>query len=206
MFISPFPSHSLTSAFALREKASPSDYFITLSITEIYTTYTTIIQLGNGQMTLTGQAISPTPQSTTSSSEPIIYNSSDGISGGGIAAIVGCILGVLFLLVLFCTPRRGKRGPPGKQGDRGEPGADGARGARGADGADGVRGADGADGARGRDGQDGARGADGADGAQGRDGQDGARGADGARGQDGRDGAPGAAGAAGPRDRVIIIG
>ncbi|KAH8745705.1 hypothetical protein F5882DRAFT_494379 [Hyaloscypha sp. PMI_1271] len=197
MFISPFPSHSPTSTFALREKAPASDYFITLSITKTYTTYTTIIQLGNGQMTLTGQAASPTPQSTTSSSEPIIYNSSDGISGGGIAAIIGCILGVLFVLVVFCTARRGKRGPPGKQGDRGEPGADGA------DGADRARGADGRDGAPGARGQDGARGADGADGARGRDGQDGAPGA---RGQDGRDGAPGAAGAAGPRDRVIIIG
>ena len=194
IFISLFPSHSPTSTFALREKAPALDYFITLSITKTYTTYTTIIQLGNGQMTLTGQAASPTPQSTTSSSEPIIYNSSDGISGGGIAAIIGCILGVLFVLVVFCTARRGKRGPPGKQGDRGEPGADGVRGARGQDGRDGR---DGADGARG------ARGADGADGARGRDGQDGAPGA---RGQDGRDGAPGAAGAAGPRDRVIIIG
>lgn len=43
MFISPFPSHSLTSTFALRDKASPSDYFITLSITEINTMFTIII-------------------------------------------------------------------------------------------------------------------------------------------------------------------
>ena len=70
-------------------------------------------------MTLTGQAASPTPQSTASSSEPIVYNSSDSILGGDIAAIVVCILGVLFVLVVFCTPRRGKREPQGDRGDRG---------------------------------------------------------------------------------------
>jgi hypothetical protein len=83
MLISPLPSNSLTSTFALRAKVPESDYFITLSITELYTTYTTVIQLGNGQITPTGQAASPTPQST-SSIEPIVYSTSDGISGGGV--------------------------------------------------------------------------------------------------------------------------
>ncbi|PMD39546.1 hypothetical protein L207DRAFT_583416 [Hyaloscypha variabilis F] len=57
-----------------------------------------------GQMTITGQAASPTPQSTASSSEPIVYNSSDSILGGDIAAIVVCILGILFVLSYSAFP------------------------------------------------------------------------------------------------------
>jgi hypothetical protein len=86
-------------------------------------------------MTLTGQVASPTLQSTASSIEPIIYSSSNGISGGDIAAIVGCILGVLLVLFVFFTCRRGQRGP---QGLPGTPGRDGAPGAPGA-GAAGLR-------------------------------------------------------------------
>jgi hypothetical protein len=56
MFISLFPGNSLILTFVLREKALVLDYFITLSITQISTTYTIIIQLGNRQITLTGQA------------------------------------------------------------------------------------------------------------------------------------------------------
>ncbi len=134
MFISPFPSKSLISTVALREKAPASDYFVTLSITQIYTTYTTIIQLGNGQMTLTGQAASPTPQST-SSIKPIIYSSSNGISGGDVAAIVGCIIGFLLVLLLFCTCRRRQRGLQGLTGEPGEPGVPGRDGRDGAPGA-----------------------------------------------------------------------
>jgi hypothetical protein len=58
-----------------------------------------------------------------SSSKPIIYKSSNSISGKGIIAIVEYILRLLFVFIVFCTARRGKREPPGKQEDRGEPGA-----------------------------------------------------------------------------------
>ena len=168
MFISSFPSQILATAFALpeKEKALTSDYFITLSITRTYTTYTTIIQLGNGQMTPTTQVTPPTPQPTASSSAPIVYNNSNGISGGGIAAIVGCILGALVVLAVFCTCWRGKRGSPGKHGDRGEPGADGRDGAPGARGQDGRDGAPGVPGVAGQDGRDGAPGVAGAAGSR----------------------------------------
>jgi len=109
MFISPLSSNSPLSNLILRGKDTASDYFITLSITQISTTYTTLIQLGNGQMTSTQQAASPKSQSTASPIEPIVYSSSNGISGGDIAAIVGCILGVLLVLFVFCTCQRGEQ-------------------------------------------------------------------------------------------------
>lgn len=43
MLISPLSSKSPPLTLILQEKDTASDYFITLSITEIYTTYTTII-------------------------------------------------------------------------------------------------------------------------------------------------------------------
>jgi hypothetical protein len=63
-------------------------------------------------MTSTQQAASPTSQSTASSIEPIVYSSSNSVSGN-IAAIVGCILRVLLVLVVFCIGRRGQPGPRG---------------------------------------------------------------------------------------------
>jgi hypothetical protein len=95
-------------------------------------------------MTLTGQAAPLTPQSTASSIEPIVYSSTNGISGGDVTAIVGYIIGVLLVLFVFCTCRRGKRGSRGLPGEPGAPGLDGR---------------DGQDGALGRDGRDGAPGA-----------------------------------------------
>jgi hypothetical protein len=81
-------------------------------------------------MTSTQQAASPKSQSTASPIEPIVYSSSNGISGGDIAAIVGCILGILLVLAVFCIGRRGKRGPRGPRGLPGEPGEAGAAGHR----------------------------------------------------------------------------
>jgi hypothetical protein len=86
-------------------------------------------------MTSTQQAASPTSQSTASSIEPIVYSSSNSVSGN-IAAIVGCILRVLLVLVVFCIGRRGQPGPRGPRprwstrSTRGTRGSGGSRSTR----------------------------------------------------------------------------
>jgi hypothetical protein len=142
MFISPLPNNGPTTAFVQREKAATENYFITLSITEIYTTYTTTIQLGNGGITLTGQTATPTPESTASSLEPVVYGSSESDSGGLIALIivvVGCSVVFLLLLIRFPACWRGNRGRRGLQGEPGAPGRDGQDGVAGAAGVAGPR-------------------------------------------------------------------
>lgn len=91
-------------------------------------------------MTLAGPSASPTPQSTASSIEPIIYSSNNGISWGNVAAIVGCSLGILLVLFMFYTCRRGQRRPQGLSRDPRETGAPGREGRDWAAGAAGARG------------------------------------------------------------------
>ena len=158
-----FQLWSVPLLLVFKKMPSPSNYYVTLSITKSYTTYTTIIQLESGVTpTTTLRAVPSTLQYLTSSTVgPIISSSGSNISGTTIGIIVLCILVPLFLLLAFCACCRkggcelraseGLRGPPG------EPGPMGERGLRGFQGEQGLRGFQGEQGLRGLQGGQGPR-------------------------------------------------
>ena len=124
---------------AVQEKDYETGYFVTLSITKLYTTYTTVIQLGNSATSTTNQDIATATQTLASNSQIIDSNNCNNSTSITIGIIVGCIaLGLLLLFIICCAGRplkksrwHGRRGRRGRQGSPGPPGPPGPQGLHG---------------------------------------------------------------------------